>query len=76
MKVTLVQMNSINDKAANLASAKALIEQAVAQEKPDWICLPECFDFIGGTRADFNKFVAQEREQLSSVVKATHMQED
>jgi len=31
MKVTLVQMNSINDKAANLASAKALIEQAVAQ---------------------------------------------
>ena len=52
MKVTLVQMNSINDKAANLASAKALIEQAVAQEKPDWICLPECFDFIGGTRAE------------------------
>ena len=34
MKVTLVQMNSISDKAANLASAKALIEQAVAQEKP------------------------------------------
>jgi len=52
MKVTLVQMNSINDKAANLASAKALIEKAVAQEHPDWICLPECFDFIGGTRAE------------------------
>jgi len=52
MKVTLIQMNSINDKAANLASAKALIEQAMEQERPDWICLPECFDFIGGTRPD------------------------
>ncbi|MFY9627373.1 MAG: carbon-nitrogen hydrolase family protein [Methylocystis sp.] len=52
MKVTLIQMNSISDKAANLASAKALIEQAVAQERPDWICLPEVFDFIGGTRAE------------------------
>ncbi|QGM45143.1 carbon-nitrogen hydrolase family protein [Methylocystis heyeri] len=52
MKVTLVQMNSISDKAANLANAKALIEQAVAQERPDWICLPEVFDFIGGTRAE------------------------
>jgi len=31
---------------------------------------------IGGTRADFNKFVADERAQLSAVVKATHMQED
>ncbi len=52
MNVTLVQMNSISDKAANLASAKALIEQAIAQERPDWICLPECFDFIGGARAE------------------------
>ena len=50
MKVTLVQMNSIGDKAVNLANARALIEQAVAQEKPDWICLPEVFDFIGGSR--------------------------
>jgi len=31
---------------------------------------------IGGTRADFNKFIADERTQLSAVVKATHMQED
>jgi len=52
MKVTLVQMNSVNDKTANLAAAKKLIEQAVEQERPDWICLPECFDFIGGARAD------------------------
>jgi len=52
MKVTLVQMNSIGDKAANLTTARALIERAVELERPDWICLPECFDFIGGTRAD------------------------
>lgn len=49
MKVTLVQMNSISDKAVNLANAHTLIEQAVAQERPDWICLPEVFDFMGGS---------------------------
>lgn len=52
MKVTLVQMNSVSDKATNLANAKALMEKAVHQERPDWICLPEVFDFIGGTRAE------------------------
>jgi len=52
MKVTLVQMNSVGDKAANLTTARALIERAIELERPDWICLPECFDFIGGTRAE------------------------
>ena len=52
MKVSLIQMNSIDDKAANIAAATRLVEQAVADEKPDWICLPECFDFLGGRRAD------------------------
>lgn len=52
MKVTLIQMNSVSDKTANLASAKALIEHAVEQERPDWICLPEVFDFIGGSTAE------------------------
>jgi len=58
MKVALVQMNSINDKAANLEAARSLIERAVEQERPDWICLPEVFDFMGGSRAD--KFAAAE----------------
>jgi tripartite-type tricarboxylate transporter receptor subunit TctC len=31
---------------------------------------------IGGTRAGFNKFVAEERAQQAVIVKATHMQED
>jgi deaminated glutathione amidase len=52
MKVSLVQMNSISDKAANIAAAKALIERAIAEEAPDWILLPEQFDWAGGTRAD------------------------
>ena len=52
MKVALIQMNSVSDKAANLAAARALVEQAVRDEKPDWILLPETFDWAGGSRAD------------------------
>ena len=52
MKVSLVQMNSINDKAANLAAARALIERAVAEEAPDWVLLPEQFDWAGGVKGD------------------------
>jgi nitrilase len=44
-------MNSIGDKARNIAMARALIEQAVAEEKPDWVLLPETFDWAGGTAA-------------------------
>ena len=50
MKVSLIQMNSVSDKPANLDAARKLIEQAVAEEKPDWICLPEVWDYIGGNR--------------------------
>ena len=52
MKVSLVQMNSINDKAANIAAARALIERAVAEELPDWVLLPEQFDWAGGVKGD------------------------
>jgi nitrilase len=58
MKISLVQMNSVSDKAANIEAAAKLIEKAVAEEGPDWVCLPECFDFMGGDRAD--KFAAAE----------------
>jgi predicted amidohydrolase len=58
MKVSLIQMNSRHDKAANIASASELIARAVAEERPDWVALPECFDFYGGGRAD--KFAAAE----------------
>ena len=52
MKVSLIQMNSISDKAANIAQAKTLVERAVAEEKPDWVLLPEQFDWAGGKRGD------------------------
>jgi predicted amidohydrolase len=52
MKVSLVQMNSINDKAANIAAARAWIERAVAEESPDWVLLPEQFDWAGGVKGD------------------------
>jgi len=52
MKVSLVQMNSISDKAVNLAAARALIERAVAEGNPDWILLPEQFDWAGGAKGD------------------------
>ena len=52
MKVSLVQMNSINDKAANIAQARASIERAVAEESPDWVLLPEQFDWAGGVKGD------------------------
>jgi predicted amidohydrolase len=50
MKVSLIQMNSVDDKPANLRQAAALIEDAVERDRPDWVLLPECFDFLGGTR--------------------------
>jgi nitrilase len=59
MKIALIQMNSGADKAANIAAARDLIERAVAEEKPDWVCLPEVFDFMGGSKAE-KQAVAEE----------------
>jgi predicted amidohydrolase len=52
MKISLIQMNSRQSKEANIAAAVELIERAVSEEQPDWVCLPECFDFLGGSRAE------------------------
>lgn len=52
MKVSLIQMNSISDKAANFATARRLVERAAELEKPDWVLLPENFEWSGGTTAD------------------------
>lgn len=52
MKVSLIQMNSVSDKPANIAEARRLIEEAVAHDKPDWVLLPEHFDWAGGRTAD------------------------
>ncbi len=47
MKATLVQMNSQNDKTANIAQARELIDRAVVEESPDLVVLPEHFDILG-----------------------------
>lgn len=47
MRVALVQMNSGDDKARNLAQAEALIGRAIEQERPDLVALPEVFTFMG-----------------------------
>ena len=52
MRISLIQMNSASDKAANLAQARGLVEEAVRLDRPDWVCLPEVFDFLGGSRAE------------------------
>jgi len=52
MKISLIQMNSISDKRANLSQAKALVERAVAEERPDWVLLPEVFDWMGGSTTE------------------------
>lgn len=49
MKVTLLQMSSIDDKAANLAQAERLIDAAALAEAPDLLVLPEVWTFQGGT---------------------------
>lgn len=54
MKVALVQMNSQQDKAANLREARRLIEAAVAAEHPDLIVLPEYWACLAATPAEFH----------------------
>jgi nitrilase len=52
MKIALMQMNSVSNKAANITQARDLITRAVDLEGPDWVCLPEHFDWSGGSSAD------------------------
>ena len=58
MKVALIQMNSQGDKARNLEQARALIEQAVAEERPDFVALPEIWPLL--SEDDAAKRVAAE----------------
>ena len=47
MKVSLIQMNSQDDKAANLSQAKQLVDEAVSEDHPNLVVLPEMFVFLG-----------------------------
>ena len=52
MKVALIQMNSQGDKPRNLEQAKRLIEQAVAEEGPDLVALPEMWTLLSDDDAE------------------------
>lgn len=53
MKVVQIQMNSQGDKAANLAQARRLLDQA-GSEAPDLVVLPEYWALLGGSPAEFH----------------------
>lgn len=52
MRVAVIQMNSRNDKAANLREARRLALRAVEREHADLIAFPETFAFMGGSVAE------------------------
>lgn len=49
MKVCLIQMNSRDNKRANLAQAEKLLREGIEQTAPDLVLLPELFTYLGGT---------------------------
>jgi predicted amidohydrolase len=46
VKISLIQMNTQENKSANLAQAERLIDQAVAEDRPDLVLLPEMFTML------------------------------
>lgn len=52
MKISVIQTNSVHDRAKNIAQAKTLIEAAVAADRPDVVVLPEVWNYRGGSTAD------------------------
>lgn len=54
MKVSLVQMNSRDDKKKNLADAAQMVSDVVAKDSPDLVVLPEYFAFLGEGRENIH----------------------
>ncbi len=52
MRISVLQMNSVNDMAANLEQARKLAAEAVREDRPDLLVLPEVWAFMGGTTPD------------------------
>ncbi|HEY4358616.1 MAG TPA: carbon-nitrogen hydrolase family protein [Acidobacteriaceae bacterium] len=48
MKITVIQMQSGSEKAANIAAAQSLVERAVWEDQPHLVVLPETWACIGG----------------------------
>ena len=74
MKISLIQMNAIDNKKANLLNAEKLIRNTVEEQNPNLVVLPECFNYHGGTTesatAEAEYFPGGESyEFLSSIAK-------
>lgn len=52
MRISVIQMNSINDKSANLEQARRLAESAIDADQPDLISFPENMSWCGGGPQD------------------------
>ena len=52
MRVSVIQMNSINDKSANLDQAQRLAKAAIAADRPDLVSFPENMSWCGGSVQD------------------------
>lgn len=59
MRASVIQMEAGTDPAANMATAGALIAEAVAADRPALVGLPEMWSCLGGSRAE--KLAAGER---------------
>jgi predicted amidohydrolase len=51
MRVSVLQMNPGANKSDNIAQARRLIQNAVEQDRPDIVSLPEVWSSLGGDRA-------------------------
>lgn len=76
MKVSLIQMNSQDDKSANLKTARAMVEEVAEREHPDLIVLPEYYAFLSADAAAMRDsaetFPNGESYRLMSGLAATH----
>lgn len=64
-KVALCQMKVINDKKANLAKAKSMIEEAVKRHKAELVVLPEFFNSPYGL--EYTEKYAEEESNSQSL---------
>jgi len=49
LRAAVIQLNTRNDKAANLVAIEAAVRDCVKRERPDWVQLPEHCEWLGGS---------------------------
>jgi deaminated glutathione amidase len=52
MKIAVLQMQSVSDVSANIAQFERLAAACMRDDKPDWMALPEHWNWAGGTSDD------------------------